>query len=183
MPEGTHARPAHKGEPCGGHKKTARWRLCIRLSHRDANPRPLASSGGRTITRARRRVNSVGGPGVSTVGSLGMAKREAGLKGSGMGFQVEFVEFQGSLNGFTKSSSGQLTLICQRRFLRHLPGSRQDRRLWPRSRMNMPILMLIVSTQRPSSRSSGIRPGSGIRPSTCVDGDFQSCAACVCSAL
>ncbi|BBT16553.1 hypothetical protein WP8S17C03_26020 [Metapseudomonas otitidis] len=38
-------------------------------------------------------------------------------------------------------------------------------------------------TQRPFSRSSGTRPGSGIRLSTCVDGDFYSCAACVCPAL
>lgn len=37
----------------------------------------------------------------------------------------------------------------------------------------MPILMLIVFTQRPFSRSPGIRPGSGIRPSTCVGGDFK----------
>ncbi len=111
---------AHEGEPCSGHKKRS-----VAVVY------PPESLGHQSEAAGlQRRANYGDGEEKGQLrgalvdlllAHLAWPSAKHAWKALEWGFQGEFVEFQGSLNGFTKSSTARLTLSCQRCFLHHLP--------------------------------------------------------------
>lgn len=112
-----------------------------------------------------------------------MATREAGLKGSGMGFSSRVCGISGFPEQLHKIVIGPIDAELPKAFSTSSPRKPAGSSAMASLKDEHAYLDADRFTQRPFSRSSGTRPGSGIRLSTCVDGDFYSCAACVCPAL